>query len=58
MTNQEANEVLFPFINDAPCLNELVISDGTLKRCDFMIKLMEKSIMKKSSMHYIHKERI
>ena len=38
-----ANELLFPFINDAPCLNELIIKESTLhNRDDIMIKVMEK----------------
>ena len=35
--------MIFPFINDAPCLNEFVISDEILKSYDFMIRVMEKA---------------
>ena len=41
MTYQEAEEVLFPFIKDAPCMKEFIISDRTLNSCDFTIKVME-----------------
>ena len=43
MKFEEASEVLFPFINDAPCLNEFIISEITLDDSkNFMIKVMEK----------------
>ena len=42
MTYTEADVELFPFITDAPCLNEFIISNETLKSPDFMEKLMER----------------
>ena len=41
MTYQEAEEVLFPFIKDAPCMKEFIISDRTLNSSEFTIKVME-----------------
>ena len=43
VTQMVANEVLFPFIDDAPCLNELIFKEFTPhNRDDIMIKVMEK----------------
>ena len=47
MTYEEANEVLFPFIKDAPCINDFSISDRTLNSNDFTIKVMEMEVTNK-----------
>ena len=45
---EEASEILFPFINDAPCLSEFILSEKSQEFSqNFMIKVMERDFNEK-----------